>query len=101
MRQQFPVIAEIALALRNLNSRVETECDVRLQVYETTEDNDTYCVWAIRYGDSSFDLDHRGYWGCSCIPGINIKTGKGKRFDSKDVARDLLEQVKDHHAEMP
>src|SRR5690606_813072 len=35
-------------------------CDVRLQVYE---DGD----WAIRFGDSSYDQDHRGFWGASIV----------------------------------
>lgn len=87
---KFPSIAHIAACLRDLNANVEGECDVRLQVYADG-------VWAIHYGDSSYDLDHRGFWGASCVPGV--VNGRVTRFRSRDIAKDLLEQAKDAYAQ--
>jgi hypothetical protein len=81
---RFPSIQVVAAELRRINAMVDEECDVRLQVYESEMGE-----WAIRWGDPSFDHDHRGYWGAACVPG-----GK-KRFPSEDIARDLLDQAKD------
>lgn len=82
---KFPSIRDVAHDLRVINKDVESECDVRLQVYPDGE-------WAIRYGLSDYDQDHRGYWGASSVP------GSGKRFDSMFVAQDLLDQAQEHHA---
>lgn len=88
-RVKFPSIARVAAELRAVNATLdpadfaEEGCDVRLQVYP---DGD----WAIRVGDSSYDLDHRGYWGASCLD--------GRRFDSTDLARDLIDQAREQYA---
>ena len=87
---RFPSIAAVAAALRNVNANVEDTCDVRLQVYPDGQ-------WALRWGDSQYDQDHRGYWGGSAVPGV--VNGVAKRFDSKATARDLLEQCRDHYAD--
>ncbi len=68
----------------------ENLCDVRLQVHKD-------CGWTIHTGDSSYDQDHRGYWGSSFLPGCN-RNGRPKRFDSVDIARDLIEQCKEQFA---
>jgi len=88
---KFPSITDVAESLRVINRGLDPNdfpdgkwCDVRLQVYP---DGD----WTIRVGDSSYDQDHRGYWGSSSL--------NGRRFKSIDVARDLLEQCKEHHAQ--
>jgi hypothetical protein len=60
-------------------------CDVRLQVYADG-------AWALRWGPSDYDLDHRGAWGASCVPCAG-------RYDSVDVARDLLSQVCESQAQ--
>lgn len=83
---KFPSIKAISETLRDINSIVDGECDVRLQVYEDGS-------WAVRYGLSDYDQDHRGYWGASTVPGLN-KKGKPSRFNSNDVAKELLSQVK-------
>lgn len=83
---KWPAIAAVAEYLRGVNARVDGDCDVRLQVYD---DGGT---WAVRYGSSDYDQDHRGYWGASSVP------GRGKRFDSKGIARDLIEQCKEAKA---
>jgi len=89
---RFPKIDEVAAELRSVNKQqlrpedAEEGIDVRLQVYP---DGD----WAVRWGSSDYDQDHRGYWGSSSVPGDN------RRFDSKALARDLIEQAKEHFAQ--
>jgi hypothetical protein len=89
---RFPKIDEVAAQLRSVNKQqlrpedAEEGIDVRLQVYP---DGD----WAVRWGSSDYDQDHRGYWGSSSVPGDN------RRFDSKALARDLIEQAKEHFAQ--
>lgn len=90
---KFPSIQHVAKALRiqargitwcACRTREECEfCDARLQVYPDG-------AWAIRVGLSDYDLDHRGFWGASCIP-------RG-RFNAVDLARELISQCRDHHA---
>jgi len=91
---RFPSIKAAAQQLRNVNRTVEVEatdrvaddegCDVRLQVYEDGS-------WAVRFGDSQYDQDHRGFWGAAGVP------GNCRRFCSEDVARDLIEQAKEQY----
>lgn len=88
-RVKFPSIEAVARELRLINANVECSehdegCDVRLQVYPDGR-------WVVRYGDASYDLDHAGYWGASTIPGV-VK-GVVKRFNSRDVARSLIDDV--------
>ena len=92
---RFPSINSVARALRleakhidwcdNAHKHAEEcgFCDVRLQVYEDG-------AWALRIGPSDYDLDHRGFWGASCIP-------RG-RFDSQELARELISQCRNHSA---
>lgn len=89
-KTKFPSIAAVAAELRAINQELYPDdfpegdsCDVRLQVYP---DGD----WAIRTGDSSYDLDHRGYWGCGSLD--------GRRFDSVETARDLIDQAREQYA---
>jgi hypothetical protein len=81
----WPRLADIAKELNAINRMVDNECDVRLQVYEDQQ-------WAIRWGASDYDLDHRGYWGASSVP------GKGSAFQDFAIARDLLEQAREQWA---
>ena len=89
---RFPKIDEVAANLRAINKTESAEdgddggIDVRLQVYPDGN-------WAVRWGSSDYDQDHRGYWGSSSVPGDN------RRFDSKDLARDLIDQAKEHFAQ--
>ena len=80
---RFPKISDVARELRDLNKEADSEMDVRLQVYPNGD-------WAVRWGDPSYDQDHRGYWGSSSIPGNN------RRFNSEDTARGLISEAKDH-----
>ena len=96
----FPRIKEVASNLRAINANVEAEpitaneaesvygCDVRLQLWP---DGD----WTINWGPSDYDISHQGYWGASSVPGV--VNGQVKRFNSTDLARELITQVKDHY----
>lgn len=44
-------------------------------------------------GSSDYDLDHRGYWGCSMV-GMELS-----EEDARGIADDLLEQVIDNACE--
>lgn len=88
---RFPSINDVSAELRAINKETlepddtDEGIDVRLQVYPNSE-------WAVHSGASDYDQDHRGYWGASSVPGDN------RRFDSKDVARELIEQAREHKA---
>ena len=91
---KFPSIHAVAAVLREINrwpggtepGVEDSFIDVRLQVYDNGS-------WAVRNGDPQYDLDHRGFWGTGSVP------GDGRRFRSKELARELLEQAKEHAAE--
>ena len=91
-KQPWPSVAAVAEELRGVNANVEGECDVRLQVHDGEP-----LSWRIRYGDASYDQDHRGSWGAGSVPGV--VRGRTSRFDSVALAKDLLEQAKDMHAQ--
>ena len=90
MKTRFPSIAAVAAELRGISASVEGDCDVRLQVYPDGK-------WWVRWGDASYDQDHTGYWGASSVPGV-VK-GRAVRFDSRHVARELLDQAKGQAAQ--
>ncbi len=84
---RLPSIQSVAAALGRVKVNVgrfndDDYIDVRLQVYETGE-------FAIRCGDSQYDLDHRGFWGSSSIT---------KKSNCREVAKDLLSQAEDQYA---
>jgi hypothetical protein len=56
--------------------------DVRLQVHEDGG-------YSILTGDSSFDQDHRGYWGAGSMD---------RRTNCLDLARQLLDEARDDYA---
>lgn len=88
---RFPTIEEVSAELRRINKQDSADdgddggIDVRLQVHPDG-------TWTVNWGSSDYDQDHRGYWGSSSVP------GDGRRFDSKDIARDLIEQAREHKA---
>jgi hypothetical protein len=43
--------------------------------------------WSFLTGDSSYDQDHRGHWGASCV-GANLAVS-----EAQNIACDLVEQV--------
>lgn len=63
----------------------EPSGDCRLQVQSDG--------WSFHTGDSQYDQDHRGYWGASSV------SPKCTRKEARVIARDLIEQAKDHAAE--
>lgn len=75
--------------LTNYTADLEVDApylEVRLQVYPD-------CTWYLHAGDSQYDLDHRGFWGASSIH------EKMTRVEARDIARDLIDQCKEHAAE--
>jgi hypothetical protein len=89
---RFPSINDVSAELRQINKETlepddaDEGIDVRLQVLPDS-------TWQVNWGLSDYDQDHRGYWGSASVPGNN------RRFDSKDVARDLIEQAREHKAQ--
>ena len=81
---RFPSISNVAQELRIINDHFDNDVDVRLQVHEDGK-------WFIRFGSSDYDQDHRGVWGVASVP------GSGRRFKSKEVAKDLIEQCREHY----
>ena len=89
-KTRMPSIKDVAAALRRRKPR-KGDCqdefgnegmDIRLQVYPDGN-------WAIRTGDSSYDLDHRGYWGAGFItPSTNCR----------ELAKDLIGEADEHAA---
>ena len=57
----------------------EPSIDVRLRFHDG--------LWYLHSGDSSYDQDHRGYWGASCV------TASIDAEDARGVAAELLDQV--------
>ncbi len=88
----FPSIRDLAKYLAAVKSdlrgmfpqewRNDESYDVRLQVTDNG--------WSVHTGDSSYDQDHRGYWGASCI---------GKGTNCREVAFDLIDQCREHKAQ--
>jgi hypothetical protein len=60
--------------------------DCRLQVHGGN--------WQLHTGDSSYDQDHRGAWGCASIPwGCTWK-------EAREIARELIDDCGDSAAQM-
>ena len=74
---ELPSLIEVSRALDAVSRSVDGECDVRLQVYPDGQ-------WAIRWGLSDYDQDHRGYWGASIVD---------SETSNLLIAQDLLDQV--------
>ena len=61
--------------------------DIRLQV---TDDG----AWELHTGDPQYDTDHRGYWGATSVD------AGASMSKCREVARELIEQVKDNYAQV-
>lgn len=84
---KFPGVRQVYKSISAAYNEVTGgEGDVRLQVCDDGG-------WALHYGDSSYDQDHRGFWGASCLP------ARRRPGFLRHVAEDLLEQVKDAYAQ--
>ena len=92
MPTKFPTVNDVAYELRELNKQAHGEADVRLQVLDDGN-------WWVHLGDASHDLDHHGFWGAGTIPGCGGKHGKPRKFNSKLLAEDLINQAADHYAQ--
>lgn len=87
-RMKWPSIKAVASRLRGAKYYCDKQyndggVDVRLQVLEDGR-------WTVHVGDSQYDQDHRGYWGSGYVE---------KRTNCHDLAIDLLDQCRDHHAQ--
>jgi hypothetical protein len=88
---RFPSINDVSAELRDANKETlqpedaDEGIDVRLRVYPDSS-------WVVLAGSPDYDQDHHGYVGSAMVPGNN------RRFDSKAVARDLIEQAREHKA---
>jgi hypothetical protein len=84
---RMPAIKDVAAALKArkhwCREADDGWLDVRLQVTDGGE-------WAVRTGDSSYDLDHRGYWGCGSL---------SPRTNCRELAADLIGQCADDAAQ--
>ncbi len=78
---KLPSIKSVASALkankRWCESGDEGGIDVRLQVYDDG-------AWALRTGDSQYDLDHRGSWGAGYLT---------KTSNAHEIARELIDEA--------
>ena len=61
--------------------------DIRLSM---TDDGS----WEIHTGDAQYDTDHRGYWGAETV------SAGASKAECRNIARDLIEQVKDDYAQV-
>ena len=88
---KMPTVAGVTAALVEARNEVRVcsdteDMEVRLQVYEDGS-------WTLRTGDSSYDQDHRGFWGASCVaPGDSVKF-------LRRIAKDLIDQAADSAAQ--
>lgn len=83
---EFPAWHDVVNSLVRIMAQIDSECDVRLQVYEDGQ-------WAIRWGLSDYDQDHRGYWGSSSIEPTSTFG------DLLEVAKDLISQAEEQEAQ--
>lgn len=98
--QAWPTVDEILEVLSEIPGDIDPEAeageeedepayrDVRLQVYPGP-----HGAWYIREGDSSYDQDHRGFWGAS-----SVSSGDSDET-LREIAADLLDQAQDSHAQ--
>lgn len=90
-RRKFPSEKEVADDLRDINANIEAFdeewIDVRLLVWPDSHE------WKIVTGDVGYDQQHAPAVGAASIPGVY--RGTVRRFNSTEVAKDLLSQAKD------
>lgn len=84
---KMPSKKEVQVALSAIKRDVrpdEEGLEVRLQVYENGD-------WAVRWGDSSYDQDHRGAWGCGIL---------SSKSNCRTLAADLLDDCEEHASQL-
>ena len=95
---RFPSIKDVASELRRVNTQdsVSTaewsgiEDDSEIEVRLCIEDDGD---WNILWGDSAYDQRHSPICAASSVP------GDSRRFNSTELARELLSEARDQHAE--
>lgn len=65
----------------------EKYVDVRLRIQNPSQGH--LITWALKFGDSSFDQDHRGFWACGSID---------QYTDPEGLFQDLKNEVLDYIA---
>jgi hypothetical protein len=102
-KMQWPTVAEVAADLHHIR---EMYCEVPGDVpgdngCRDTQDDDGVWVdvrlqvlpggsWQVHSGDSSYDQDHRGFWGAGSV---SLDT------DCEDLAAGLIDEAKDQAAQ--
>lgn len=93
MSTPYPTIKDLTNALRAERDCLDgTEGDDRDGVIDVRLQVQPGRGWSLLTGDSSYDQDHTGYWGASCL------SSKDRVCDLRGLARDLIDQVRDMHA---
>jgi hypothetical protein len=83
---RFPSLKAVAAELHNPKRWCEpandNEVEVRLQVVDDS--------WVVHVGSPQYDTDHHGYWGSGTVT---------PKTNCRELARDLIDQAKDDHAQ--
>lgn len=84
----FPSVNDVRNAVFDVSKELGRgqECDVRLQVYPDGQ-------WAVRWGLSDYDQDHRGYWGAGSV------ASRTSLSECNEIAHDLISQAQDDAAQ--
>lgn len=99
---KFPSIRAVARELRSIYADAVTATDSGDSTAADDNDGSTIDVrlqvqasgaWGLQWGDPSYDTNHRGFWGASSVP------ARRRRWSSIAVARDLIAQCRDDHAQ--
>jgi hypothetical protein len=71
--------------------------DVRFRLYEWSNagwnGGKAEWAWEVLTGDSQYDQDHRGYWGCGYVE------AGASRAACREVAREIIEEALDARAQ--
>ena len=87
MTLRFPSVKDVAWELRSLSALSDKATPVRFQIL--TDGN-----WWVHPGNCNGDMEGGGYCSCADVPGRN-RHGKGKRFPSEEIAKNLIDEAAD------
>lgn len=88
---EWPEPSGVEDILRSIHRKYalkDEDTDVRFRMHNG--------CWQILWGLSDYDQDHRGYWGASSIPSA---TEGLTQEQALEIAKELIEQAKDDHAQ--
>lgn len=101
MAWEWPAISDLAAALREIQRNADFPSLPAAREEEPSDDEQGECFdirlqvtpgsWELHTGDASYDTDHRGAWGASCLDA---------ETDCDDLAGDLISQARDTAADM-